>query len=227
MFLFLFACTAVQDTYTEQHPADGVRTLSADIGDGDLSYSARPGDFDVHWVSQGWGRDEEVAAQRQEGNRWEVGRQGSALSLFARSDTGGSVDFTVEGPSQVFTVLTVPGGDVSLSGLSGYQEVRAQGVVVSDLVGGAWLVADGSVDAELSPNPGDVVMIDATHVTLELPAGRYDLAVWAEPESVIEIDDFGFHHTAFGEGSFAGISGDGATRVDVYATGSVTIRQGW
>lgn len=227
MFLFLFACTAVQDNYTEQVAAEGIRTLSADIGDGDLHYDARPGDFDVRWTSEGWGRDEEVAAQRQEGNRWEVAREGSALSLFARSDSGGSVDFSVDGPAQVFTVLSLQGGDAYLAGLSGFHEVRADDIVAEDMIGGAQLIADGWVTADLSPNPGDVVLIDATNVTLELPPGRYDLAVWAEPESVLEIDDFGFHHTAFGEGSFAGISGDGAVRVDVYATGDVTIRQGW
>ena len=222
----MFACTAVEDSYSEQHTAVGIQTLNADIGDGDLRYGSRAGDFDVAWTSSGWGRDEDIAADRQEGNSWEIANDGRTLSLYSRSTSGGSVDFQVEGPSDLFTTLRLDGGDARLDGLAGYQMVVADDIYAYDMVGGGEYIAD-TVTLESRPNPGDSLLIEARTVVLDLPPGRYDLAVWAEPESILEIEDFGFHHTATGEGTFAGISGDGAVRVDVYATGNVTIRQGW
>jgi len=227
LIITLFACTSVTDTYSEHYESRSIRNLIADVEDGNLNYQARPGDIDVRWTSKGWGRDEEIANRRQAGNSWEVTGTDNVLNIFSSSDSGGRVDFEVEGPSQMFTDLRLDDGSAHLDGLSGYQSVIADSIWIEGGSGGAELISSGSVNADLHPNPGDTIIIEGSDVTLDLPPGRYDLAVWADPESLLEIDDFGFHHTAFGEGSFAAVSGDGAVRVDVFATGNVTIRETW
>lgn len=226
LIALLAACTAVQDTHSEQHAAASIQTLVVDIENGNFDYSARPGDFDIALESSGWGRDLEKATAREEGNSWAIDNNGRTLRVVAESATGGRVDADVYGPSDIFTKLHLDSGDASLRGLAGYQVVYADDIYGDDLIGGGEFLGD-TVNLGIEPNPGDTLLIDARDVTLELPPGRYDLSVWAEPESIIEIEDFGFHRTALGEGSFSGISGDGAVRIDVFATGNVTIRETW
>lgn len=226
LIALLAACTAVQDTHSEQHAAASIQTLVVDMEKGNFDYSSRPGDFDISLESSGWGRDLEKATAREEGNSWVIDNNGRTLRVFTQSDTGGRVDADVYGPSDLFTELRLDNGDARLRGLAGYQVVLADDIYGYDLIGGGEFLGD-TVNLDIEPNPGDTLLIEGRDVTLELPAGRYDLSVWAEPESIIEIEDFGFHRTATGEGSFSGISGDGAVRIDVFATGNVTIRETW
>jgi hypothetical protein len=232
--MLLVGCTTVQNTFTDQLSADGIALLSADLDSGSLQYTgASTGTFTIDGRSWGMASKKERAEERLSGNAFSYGLSGDALVLSSQSDAGlAGVDFNITGPFAMSSDVDIDSGDVELSGMSGYQQLRAERIDVSDIHGSVDLLAtSGSLDAEVFPGPGDSVRIESWSgdVTLTLPwGGSYDIQVWGDPEYTMAIDDLGFYSTATAPAYFAGVSGSAATRVDVFVTGgSVTVRSAW
>ncbi|MFT5680710.1 MAG: hypothetical protein ACI8RZ_001616 [Myxococcota bacterium] len=233
MFLTI-GCTTVQDSFTDQLSADGVGLLSADLDSGTLSYVGGATDtFTIDGRSWGMATQKDRAEDRLSGNDYSYGLSGSALVLASQSDTGlAGVDFDILGPDTMNTAIEIESGSVELSGMAGFQQIVAERIDVDNLYGSVDLLAtSGDLDAEVYPGPGDSVRIESWSgdVELTLPwGGAYDIQVWGDPEYSMMVEDLGFFSSATAPAYFAGVSGNGATRVDVFVTGgSVTVRSAW
>lgn len=232
--MLLIGCTTVQNTFTEQLSASGVGLISADLDSGSLSYNGLSTEtFTIDGRSWGMATQADRAEERLSGNSYTYGLSGSALVLQSQSDTGmAGVDFDITGPMAMSTAIEIDSGSVELEDMSGYQQIVADSIDVEGLYGSVDLLAtSGSLKAEVYPGGGDDVRIESWSgdVELLLPwGGSYDIQVWGDPEYSMEIEDLGFSSSATAPAYFAGVSGSGATRVDVFVTGgSVTLRSTW
>lgn len=232
--VLMIGCTTVQDSFTEQLSASGVDLISADLDSGTLSYTGQSTEvFTIDGRSWGMATKKDRAEDRLSGNEYSYGLSGDALLLASSSEAGlAGVDFDIYGPAAMSTSVNIDSGNVELTGMFGYQQITADRIDVTDLHGSVDLLAtSGDLDAEVFPGPGDSVRIESWSgdVELTLPwGGSYDIQVWGDPEYSMLIDDLGFYSSATAPAYFAGVSGSGATRVDVFVTGgSVTVRSAW
>ncbi|MDG1484263.1 MAG: hypothetical protein P8R54_32020 [Myxococcota bacterium] len=230
----LIGCTTVQDSFSDQLSASGVDVISASLDSSSLSYTGQSTEmFTIDGRSWGMATKRDRAEDRLSGNEYSYGLSGNALLLASSSDAGlAGVDFDIFGPAAMNTSLNIESGSVDLSNMIGYQQVTADRIDVTDLYGSVDLLAtSGSIDAEVFPGPGDSVRVESWSgdVELTLPwGGAYDIQVWGDPEYSMLVEDLGFYSSATAPAYFAGVSGSGATRVDVFVTGgSVTVRSAW
>jgi hypothetical protein len=204
-----------------------ITLLSADHGRGDLDVFGVRSGTDVNVDAWVWGRGSrrDRADARQDRVTWtaEVVEQELALSSFA-ADTRAGVDFVVEAPRVIDTVIRLDNGRVTFDRVEGVHDVVAdsvRGTVTGDL----FVTAESSIDLDFIPYETTEATLDSGgSVTLALPPGLdYDLIIRAEPDDAITVDELGFDDVRLGEGFFAGYRGWGAVRINIFARGSVTV----
>lgn len=227
-------CTTVEKTFAESIPADNISVVRVDLDNGHFSYQGlATNNIDVTGRAYGYASNAERAEERQGGTYWDMTVTGPELSLLGRSDANmAGVDFNVAGPGRINTSVYVHDGSASVDSLYGNILVDAESIRARQISGNVDMVArSGSVNAEIIPNRGEVIRVEAQNgdVELWLPWGvDYDLQVWGDPAHEMVVEDLGFGWSTGAPGYFAAQSGPASTRVDVYATGgSVRIYMIW
>ncbi|MEL6347140.1 MAG: hypothetical protein AAFV53_28760 [Myxococcota bacterium] len=230
--MMTIGCTRVESTFTEDIPASDVLSLQADLDSGGLSYRGMTTDW-VTVTGEAWGSGSNVdkAEMRAAGNDWSVRTENGTLHLDSVSDAAlAGVQFDVTGPHRMDVDVAVFSGDIWLNNVEGFAQLTADSITLNAFYGDVDLyTTTGMVDAEVYPTRGGWVRVEsAGDVYLTLPWGMdYDLQVWGNPDSLMVIDDLGFRYLSDAPGYFAGVSGAGSIRVDVYATGDVYINSVW
>jgi len=218
-------CAISESRFDQKLSASGVDLVLVSVERGDFDYQGNNTQtFAIDGRSWGMAFQEETAHERQDGNASDVHTEGNTLLVSATSTSGSSgVDFYVEGPDTLSTDITLDHGDVSLANMAGYQLITADSVDLDNMVGSVDAYArSGSIDASISPGPGDVIRLEAMDggIDLALPYGLpYDLQVWGDPEYPMAIEDLGFSNMVASDAYYAARSGNGSVRVDVYASG--------
>jgi hypothetical protein len=223
-------CAVVQTPFLETLPAGGLAHIEATIDSGSVELRAGGPDITIDGLSWGMAAQREAAANERDQNHWDVSTQADALMLSAQSQ-GGGVDFMVTAPSDLSSDLYLSGGDATLIGMRGSHWVSADEIYVSGVSGYLDLAASRDISGDFSPRWGDVYILtsDWGDVDIRLPWGaEVDLVVWSDPTEPLVVDDLGFHFVAGGPGYFAGVSGRGTTRIDIFAPdGEVRVSSGW
>ena len=245
----LSGCTTTESFDARSFSAVELHAVQVALDNGDLSVIGS--DSDVATVEArvyGYAGKEEVATRNHDGVSWAADMQRGVLTVNSHSEyerAGVDLDLSVPRDAEL---LVEAEGDVELAGLHGPVIVTASDIDLHDSVGNMqlsadstihvegvrgdlFLVAEGSVSAELQPEPGDHIQIlsGGSGVQVELPYGvPVDLEVWGDPDYEVVVEDLGFDRVATAPGFFSGVAGSGAVRVEIEAVGGpVTIRGGW
>jgi hypothetical protein len=231
--LSALACTTIETPIDGTLPADGLAKIQLQADTGDLAYQGdREDQISIQGRAWGQASDEQVAQERLDAVRWTAFRDGDAAVVEGQSASGmAGTDLYVRGPAQVDVRMFTESGDAELGNVRGTHVVIADSIEGVGISGSVDLRAtSGGVDVALAPNPGDTLRIesDGGPVIIEVPWGLdYDVQVWGDAEYQVRIEDLGFDHVIQNGAYFAGIRGQGRTRLDVVVQGGdVEIRAG-
>jgi hypothetical protein len=242
-------CTTTESFDARSFPAEELRAVQVTLDNGDLSLLGNSTDVaTVEARVYGYAGKEEVATRNHDGVSWTADVQSGILTVNSHSEyerAGVDLDLSVPRDAEV---LVEAEGDVELAGLRGPVIVTASNIDLRDSAGNMqlsadssihveevsgdlFLVAEGSVYADLLPNVGDHIQIlsGSSGVNVVLPYGvPVDLEVWGDPEYEVIVEDLGFDRVATAPGFFSGVAGRGSVRVEIEAVGGpVTVQGGW
>jgi len=237
------ACSTEAESFQHSIDASSTRSLRVDIEQGDLTLRG-PGatsvvqDGDLITISgQSWGTASDVdkAAERRDGNDWQVddSRRGELRIQASSAHPSAGVDFEVDSPRELRSEMALYDGTLTLVGTRGSHRIEASDLALDQVGGQLELYArSGSVHGSMLPENDDKITIFAEYgdVSLSLPRGlEYDLVIWADPEGTVTVDDLGLQARVDGQpGYFAGRSGGGRIEVEIIAPeGDVSIREAW
>lgn len=233
LFLVAVGCESASTPFSDTFDADGIFLVSADLGDGTLSWQgASTSEIALQGESWGAAASTETAAEREALNHWEYGVDGEALWLASSTPSSrAGVNFDLIGPGLMdFDVDTE--GDVELSDVEGAAVITADSIDVEDFVGDADLyAASGSLNAEIHPWEGGELRLETANGQLDvyLPWGLdYDLQVWGDPDHEMIVEDLGWYEAIGDVAYFAGYRGRADIVVNIYAHGGkVTVHETW
>lgn len=218
--LLLVACAEARLTDYVVVPAEGVRSVVAEVDRGSVVYAGTsPPEFSV--TSERWGHGptrgmaEEQARQTTATVRVIAGRL--ALTGISQAPNAG-VDFVVEGPPDVDVDASLPEGDLHVEDVEGTVVGTAQAFYGRGLTGplDVQTTAEGA-DIEAMPDPGEAIRLDVTgDLALALPYGApYDLVVFPDPDFEVAVTDLGFDSLTVAPDFVRGSAGDGSIEVSV------------
>lgn len=131
------ACTDSSESFAYTVEAESVAGLEAELERGDILLQGMPsGPISVLGTSWGRGSSEEVAAERQAGNTWQIRAPETPtepLQLAAQSvRMAAGVDFEVDLPTHLPSELHTADGTATLVQLRGPHVVEASTVLVAE-----------------------------------------------------------------------------------------------
>jgi hypothetical protein len=231
MLFLALACKSYHEPFDDTLAADGLTRVVASLDSGDFRYQGAFGsaEYRVSGDSSAYAKTEERAAEYESGNEWTVTAAPPDLLIHTASASPyARVDIDVIGPDTADLTLQA-GGDVSLDDVAGTIEVDAEAIYAEGLGGSGSLTATSGMDVALeSQVAGEWVLTASGNTTLHLPRGSWDVQVWGDPSQPMTIDNHDFDRSQLGEGYFAGLSGTGAVRVQVYVSGGTfTLTDGY
>lgn len=242
-------CTTAESFDARSFSSNEVRWVQVALDNGDLSVAGNSSDVaTVEARVYGYAGKEEVATRNHDGVSWTADVQSGILTVNSHSQferAGVDLDLSVPRDAEV---LVEAQGDVELWGMNSPLIVTASdidvrnshgniqlsagsSIHVEDVSGDLFLVAEGSVNADLLPNVGDYIQIlsGSSGVNVVLPYGvPVDLEIWGDPEYEVIVEDLGFDRVATAPGFFTGVAGPGSVRVEIEAVGGpVTVQGSW